>query len=236
MGINLNKLQSNIIDWIGDILIHKPTVLTLLEFIQSFIELCTEHNINRLSKKWTLFATEIPWCERLIASTGLRYDPRPMLVLLDMEAPITGANHQHGVLHWFEQAIPDFANLIMVLHEFDERIYCLTEKRTKRAVSRDLLAERGWGTNNNMPLKTTNKHWQIRSLLRSVLQRSDFVYKQMRQIYHGLVLAHKYQSITLLGRTRNKKRSASISVGSIWHYPIGLVNNKKTSLCGQEHF
>ncbi len=119
----------------------------LLKSVRSFFELCAKYNIKLHPAKCILFTKEVRWCDRLISADGIRYDPRGLDRLLSMAPPTTGAHLQQFVcaLQWVKQGIPNFTELISPLHDFMERVYTLTEKRTKRAVGRVLLASHGWG-------------------------------------------------------------------------------------------
>jgi len=141
------SLRPNILCWLDDILIHAPTVEKLFEFISMFFKLCVDYNIKLHPAKCILYTTEICWCGRLISANGIRYDPRRLDGLLTMAPPATGANLQQFLcaLQWLKQGIPNFTALVAPLHDFMERVYGCTEKRTKRAVSRVLLSAHGWG-------------------------------------------------------------------------------------------
>lgn len=147
MNIIPENLRPFLLIWLDDILIHAPTVENLMQSIQSFFGLCAEYNIKLHPAKCTVFAKEIRWCGRLISADGIRYDPRRLEGLLNMEPPTTGAHLQQFVcaLQWVKQGIPNFTELILPLHNFLERIYDDIGKRTKRAVSRVLLEKYGWG-------------------------------------------------------------------------------------------
>lgn len=95
--------------------------------------------------KCALYTTEVPWCGRIMTSDGVRFDPRRHKALLYMEPPTTGAHLQQFIcaLQWDKQAIPNFTRLVAPLHYLMERVYDLTEKRTRRAISRVLLSDQG---------------------------------------------------------------------------------------------
>lgn len=142
-----DDIRPNILCWLDDILIHAPTVEKLFESIQSFFKFCVTYNIKLHPAKCILFSKQVRWCGRLISSDGMRYDPRRLEGILSMQPPNTGANLQQFLcaLQWLKQGIANFSELVAPLHDFMETIYSLTEKRTKRSVSRVLLADHGWG-------------------------------------------------------------------------------------------
>ena len=146
-GIILNDLMDSILISLDDILLHAPTVEKLLQSVRSFFALCAKYNIKLHPAKCILFTKEVRWCGRLISAKGIRYDPRGLDGLLSMEPPTTGAHLQQFVCarQWVKQAIPNYTELVAPLQDFMERVYGLSDKRTKCAVSRVRLASHGLG-------------------------------------------------------------------------------------------
>lgn len=83
----------------------------------------------------------------MVSEPGIRYDPRRLDRLLNMEPPTSGANLQQFIcaLQWVKNGITNFTDLIYPLHDFMEKIYERAGKRTKLAVSRYKLSNFGWG-------------------------------------------------------------------------------------------
>lgn len=146
-GIIPDDLKDHLLVWLDDVLLYAATVDELLASIRSFFALCVEYNLKLHPAKCTIFAPEIRWCGRMVSAKGVRYDPRRMDGLLSMSPPTTGSNLQQFVcaLQWVKQGIPNFSPMVSPLHDFMERVYDHTGKRTKRAVSRVQLASLGWG-------------------------------------------------------------------------------------------
>jgi len=153
------ELRSSILFWLDDILLHSPTVTGLLAAIKTLFGLCHSRNIRLHPDKCVLFASEIRWCGRMISSKGIRFDPRRMSALLEMEEPSNGAHLQQFIcaLQWVRTAIPNFTAIVTPLHKFMERVYDQAGKRTKRAVARYSLSDNGWGKTESDAFDTCKK-------------------------------------------------------------------------------
>lgn len=140
-------LRKNLLQWLDDILLHCPTILSLLDAIETFLKLCVRLNLRLHPAKCLLFANSVRWCGRLIDEHGWRFDPKNMESLRDMSPPTTGAHLQQFVcaLNWIRTSIPKYAALTAPLHDFLETVYAAAHKRTRRGVARIQLAKLGWG-------------------------------------------------------------------------------------------
>ena len=116
-GIIPKDLLDSILIWLGDILLHAPTVENILESIRSFFALCTKYNIKLHPAKCILFTKEVRLCGRLISAEGICYDPRGLDGLLSMEPLTTVAHLQQFVCapQWVKQAIPNYNDLVAPL-------------------------------------------------------------------------------------------------------------------------
>lgn len=141
------SLSSHFLHWLDDILLHDRTVPGLIKSIRNLFGLCVQYNIKLHPAKSIMFAKSIRWCGRVISADGIRYDPRRLDGLLNIESPKTGAHLQQFIcaLQWIKNGIPNFASIVTPLHQFMEQIYTKAGKRTKQAVARYKLSAVGWG-------------------------------------------------------------------------------------------
>lgn len=70
-----DKIQSDILWWLDDILIHSVKLDYHLFTIQRFFAFCEAHNDKLHPAKCTLFTISVRWCGRLIGKDGIRFDP-----------------------------------------------------------------------------------------------------------------------------------------------------------------
>ena len=115
-----NGLRCKLLSWLDDILLHSSTVDGLLDVVRQLLTLCAQHNVKLHPSKCILFATTIRWCGRQVPADGIRYDPKRLEGLLNMEQPKNGAHLQQLLcaLQWVRNGIPNFAETIQPLHEF----------------------------------------------------------------------------------------------------------------------
>ena len=116
--------------------------------VQDLFDLCAERNMKLHPGKCCLFATHVRWCGRLVSAHGIRYDPKWLEGILNIEPPTTGAHLQQFLcaLQWVNNGITQFSELVNPLHDFMEQFYDRADKRTKRAVSRYQLTAFGWNS------------------------------------------------------------------------------------------
>lgn len=141
------NLRKKLLVWLDDILLHDKTVSGILDSVQEMLHFCGKFNLKLHPGKCILFAKKIRWCGRLISENGIRYDPRRLDGLLNMELPTTGAHLQQFIcaLQWVKSGVPKFTDLIAPLHNFMEKVYGTSGKRTRLSVSRYKLSTLGWG-------------------------------------------------------------------------------------------
>lgn len=116
---------------------HSPAFDCLLTGIRTLLRTYPQFSIRRYPKKCILFATSIHWCGRIFSADGVRYNQRNFDCLLNLEPQATGPN-QHQFLHLIQRVktgIPDFTKLMSPLHEFMERVYETSAKRSKPALA-----------------------------------------------------------------------------------------------------
>lgn len=140
-------LRRSVLLWLDDILAHAPTTIELLTAIRLFFELCSERNLKLHPAKCVLYSRSIRWCGRVITADGIRFDPRRIDGIQNMDSPTTGAQLQQFVcaMQWMRSAIPTFTTIIRPLSDFLEIVYDNAGKRTKLAVTRVQLRNIGWG-------------------------------------------------------------------------------------------
>lgn len=153
------ELAAYLLYWLDDLLLHHSTVDCLLKAIRELLALCSERNIKLHPGKSILFASTVRWCDRLVSADGIRYDPRRLEGLLNMEPPTTGAHLQQFIcaLQWVRNGIPQFTELVSPLHEFMERVYDRAGKRTRRAVARFQLSNLSWDDTERKPFEASKR-------------------------------------------------------------------------------
>lgn len=131
-------LRDHILLWVDDCLFHRETTDGLIADIREFFVFCREYHWLLNTRKCELFRLNARWCGRIISPKGVKHDPSNLAGLLDMECPTTGGQLQQFLctMKWLRSAIPQFQALVRDLHDFLERVYQHTGKRTKRAVAR----------------------------------------------------------------------------------------------------
>lgn len=90
--IPLTGLTSHILHWLYDIILLDRTVSGLVKSIRELLYLCVCKNIKLHPKKIILFATSLRWRGQLMSAYVIRYDPRRLDGLLQME-PLTTTAH-----------------------------------------------------------------------------------------------------------------------------------------------
>lgn len=141
------ELKKSVLAWLDDILGFAVSDAALLIVLENFFSMCASYNLKLHPGKCELYSDVVRWCGRLISKEGIKFDPRNMDGLLNMEPPNHGGDLQQFLcaLQWVKTCIPQFNALIEPLHLFMENVYEVAGKRTKRAVSRVRLTTLAWG-------------------------------------------------------------------------------------------
>ena len=139
-------LRQKTLLWLDDVLGHASTVDELLTIIRQFFDYCSQRNLKLHPAKCVLYKTEIRWCGRILSKDGVRFDPRRIDGIRDMQLPTTGAELQQFVcaMQWMRSAIPTFSTIIRPLSDFMETVYAKAGSRKKSAVNRLTLTTAGW--------------------------------------------------------------------------------------------
>jgi transposase InsO family protein len=184
-------LRQFLLHWLDDVLLHHSTVEGLLDAVRQFLLLCVKLNLKLHPAKSVFFATSVRWCGRLISAEGIRYDPRRLEGLLQMEPPTSGAHLQQFIcaLQWVRHGIPQFARLVQPLQEFMERVCEHAGKRTARAVARVQLSALGWDNSERAAFeacKSALAH-QVTLSHRDERQRLCFFTDASDMVWSGIV-------------------------------------------------
>ena len=137
----IKPLRDRILQWLDDLLMHCPTPQDLLTTLESFFQLCRQHNIKLHARKCKFYLPEVTWCGRLISQDGVRFDPRNYAAITDMQVPTTGAELQQLLCasNWMRSAIPQYTTIVQPLQDLMEHVYTTAGGRTKNAVSKVAL-------------------------------------------------------------------------------------------------
>lgn len=73
-----DELRSNNLWRLDDVLVYLKSVLDHLSAVSLLLSFCAKYNFKLHPGKFTVFATTIHWCGRLISSDGMSSDPRPI--------------------------------------------------------------------------------------------------------------------------------------------------------------
>jgi RNase H-like domain found in reverse transcriptase/Integrase core domain/Reverse transcriptase (RNA-dependent DNA polymerase)/Chromo (CHRromatin Organisation MOdifier) domain len=143
----IRPLGIQMLQWLDDMLAHAPTETALLSLYRDFFSICRTYGLKLHALKCVLFALSVRWCGRMISASGIRFDPSRLEGLKDLALPITASDLQQFTcsLNWMRTSIPNFSALIAPLITTLEEAYALAGSRTKRAVSKILLSQTGWG-------------------------------------------------------------------------------------------
>lgn len=128
-------------------MLHAKGETDLLQDIASFLAVFEEYGFKIHAKKTSFFLKEVKFYGRMISKTGVRYDPRNLEALLNMNKPVAGGQLQQLMCaaNWMRTAVPEFFKLTAPSHDLLEKIYKSAGSRKKRAVSKISLGER-WET------------------------------------------------------------------------------------------
>jgi Reverse transcriptase (RNA-dependent DNA polymerase) len=80
--------------WIDDFLLQAKTVQGLLEVLRQFFEICRKKGFKLHAVKCDLFGTKAEWCGHTISQEGIKFNPKSLSGLVDMECPQTAADLQ----------------------------------------------------------------------------------------------------------------------------------------------
>lgn len=142
-----DDLKKSLLAWLDDILGFAISDAELMVVLEKFFSMCLTYNLKLHPGKCDLYSKTVRWCGRLISNDGIKFDPRNMDGLVNMEPPTHGGELQQFLcaLQWVKTCIPEFNKLVEPIHLFMEKVYDASGKRTKRAVCRVLLSSLGWG-------------------------------------------------------------------------------------------
>ncbi len=138
---------NNMIQWMDDFLFYAKDEDSLLQSIESFLQVCSEIGLKVHAEKSTIFSQEVQFCGRIISSTGIQYHPRHFDSLVAMNKPTYASDLQQFVCatNWMRNSIPAFAKRIEPLHQLLEECCQKVGKRTKQSL-RKLNITNSWGT------------------------------------------------------------------------------------------
>lgn len=145
-----DPIRHHILLWLDDVLQHAATPEKLLDVLEGFFAFCVKFNLKLHPAKCTLYTREVRWCGRIISAEGIRFDPRRISGIKEMDTPTKGGQLQQFVcaMQWMRSGIPMFSTIIRPLSELLEAVYQLAGKRTKRAVS-TISLDKIWTTEHN---------------------------------------------------------------------------------------
>jgi hypothetical protein len=89
------------------------------------------------AEKCDLFARAVQFCGRIIGGEGIRFDPRRLATLQQMQRPTKAGDllQFNCATTWMRTSIPNYSHKMSPLHEVMEQVYKAQGKRTRRAVA-----------------------------------------------------------------------------------------------------
>lgn len=112
-----DDLRRFVLLWFDDILVHVGNIRDHLGALTKLFGFFKSFNFKFHPFKSVLFARSARWCGHILSSEGIRFDPRRINGIRQIECPATGVHLQQFVcaMQWMRQAIPDFFNIIRLL-------------------------------------------------------------------------------------------------------------------------
>ena len=106
--------------------------------------MCVNLNFKLHPEKFRLYRRSIIWCGRNISAEVVRYHPRNLQGLEDMDTPLKAIKLLHftSALQWMRTSIPKFSALLKAL--IGVMAYAKAGKRTKRAILKIIITGIGW--------------------------------------------------------------------------------------------
>jgi hypothetical protein len=89
-------------------MIHVTDEEKLLEVLEHYFQTSLQHGIFLHAAKYGLYGTEVRYCGRIITVEGVRYDPRTMSTLQDIDTPQNGGDlvQYMAALNWMRSNLP----------------------------------------------------------------------------------------------------------------------------------
>jgi RNase H-like domain found in reverse transcriptase/Reverse transcriptase (RNA-dependent DNA polymerase)/Integrase zinc binding domain/Integrase core domain/Aspartyl protease len=128
--------------FLDDYLLHCRTEAVLLRTLRQFFCICRRYRLKISPLKTECFLREATFCGRLISADGVKYDPKGLQTLKDMQTPETGADLYQFIsaMNWMRTSIPNFALLMAPLARLMESVHhSAGNKRTKASVKKTSL-------------------------------------------------------------------------------------------------
>jgi hypothetical protein len=85
----------------------------LLGVLRQFFEICRKKGFKLHAVKCDLFGTKAEWCGRTISQEGIKFNPKSLSGLVDMERPQIAADLQQFLCgsNWLRTSVPNYAQL-----------------------------------------------------------------------------------------------------------------------------
>jgi hypothetical protein len=147
-------IGNGILCWLDDILGYAKTQDELMLLLDRVLERCAQYGLKLHAKKCIFFATEVKWCGRMISPDGVRHCPERVQGLVDMQPPRTAADLQQFLcaVNWMRQSIPEYTKLTRRLYDRLEEAMKAAGSRKKTKLSKMLLADAGWSSEDDNDL------------------------------------------------------------------------------------
>jgi hypothetical protein len=133
----------SLIAWIDENLVHAKTEDDLLDVIDRFLAKCKALGLKLNVLKCDLYLRIAKFCGRLIDGDGIRFDPRGLEAILQMQRPATAGNLQQLLFaaRWMRNAVPEFARVVVPMNDLLEKFYKNVKSRRRAKVRNVALTE-----------------------------------------------------------------------------------------------
>lgn len=127
---------------------HSKTVKYLLNRIRKFFSACLEYIFKLHPSKCIILAQSIQFYGRRISREGVKFDPRIIDVIQDIQLPVTAAHLQQFLcaMQWIKSGLPEFKNTVAPLSDLLEQVHTNAGKRTSCSVPGVDMSQSGWST------------------------------------------------------------------------------------------
>lgn len=122
--------------WIDEFFIHSNSKDSLLDVLERFFHICTNHNLVISISESRFFTKMVKSCGLILDYHGVKLDLASIKGLLNASSPRTTdklCQYVHAMT-WMGNSIPRFAGRIGPLRCFLEESYKISRNRTKKSI------------------------------------------------------------------------------------------------------
>lgn len=146
---------------------HSKDVDAHLESMKKLLHWCVTYNFKLHPSNCTLFTKTIRRCGRQISKDGIKFYPRRIEGIRQVQHPLTGDDLQQCfcAMQWMGSIIRLFSTIISPISSFLEKVYRRAGKRTRLAVANVSLVSFGWGAAEDISFHNCNDALENQGIL-----------------------------------------------------------------------